>query len=766
MVANLLAAHLVRFKLQASGTRLWTGIGVLSLGLLVTWGVVATHADGIANESWLSYPLLWGLLNVGLFAACAAGVYRALAMDARSGQERLAWLGAALVIGSLGLVGTLIGTPAPESMRILYQLIKGSLAALVLLAGCWLLFQKRAGIVLLHGGVGLLMAYEVLVGTQHVEMQMTVAEGERTNFAYDSRAVELAIVDRNAPDQERHVVIAQRLLTSGAKLSDERLPFDLQVVEYLPNAFPERMPSGEKSTATQGLGKMQRLVPMQTSKGTDSQADFPGAYVQLLKKGATGDAADLGTYMLSTALDPALQLFPFVEEIELPAAAAEGSTPAAQPQTFDLALRFVRHYKDYELELVDFQKNDYIGTNNARDFRSVINLYGVDGSKRLDHYNIWMNNPLRFGRETFYQSEFRPEAATPTTVLQVVENEGWMAPYVACMIVAAGMFYQFGMGLSRFFERLSRPAASSAEVDEVEFVSDDAAAKLSTARGSRLSWGLPLGIASLVVLSILGYGARRRRWSKEYLDQVVTKQFQLSAFADLPVVMGGRSLPLQSLANQRLMQISDLQSFKVKDPDPTDDEDPKSQPSSEWLLDMVARPEVADQYPVFRIENDTLVKSLGLEVSESRRYAYADFEAKLPELREQLAPLKQKPKDQWTVEERKRDDLLRTVSLYLDVRSWFGDLETTMRTDFPQLFSEDKDKLQHASEVLDMVCRLAMFAEESKDFRVPLVIPLHIGEADGSITRFGRLERRWESYPVATGFRALTGPSACSRRRE
>lgn len=97
MVANLLAAHCLRFKLQSTGTRLWTGLGVLGLGLVVTWAVVATHTDGLANESWLSYPLLWALLNLGLFATSAACIYRAVATAGSTVKERLAWIGAALV---------------------------------------------------------------------------------------------------------------------------------------------------------------------------------------------------------------------------------------------------------------------------------------------------------------------------------------------------------------------------------------------------------------------------------------------------------------------------------------------------------------------------------------------------------------------------------------------------------------------------------------------------------------------------------------------
>ena len=744
MIANLLAAHLVRFKLQSEGPRLWGGLGLIVLGVLVTWAVVATHNQGVIAESWMSYDLLWGACNFGLFVLAATCAYRAVASESMPAVARR-WLGGGgAALFGLGALGLYIGTPAPESMRILYQLIKGGLASLVLLAGCLLVFRKRAGIVLLHGGIGLLMAYEVLVGTQHIETQMVIPEGEVVTFSHDQRGVELAVVDPSDPHEERHVVIGQSLITDGNVISDERLPFDIKVLEYIPNGFPERLKPGEKSIATKGLGRMQQIVRTERSTGTESEVEFPGAYVQLLKKGeGSEESRDMGVYMLSTATDPALHLFPFVEKVEVAGAGEEDA--ASDTQTYELALRFIRYYKDYGVELVDFQKNDYAGTTHARDFRSIVNFYDVDGEKLLDRYEIWMNNPLRWSGETFYQGSFRPASATPTTILQVVENEGWMAPYVACMIVALGMFFQFGLGLLRFVDRRTRVVSETdatdkeAEVEETGFLG----------RHRWMYWGVPLSVAVFVGLSLLSYGARQRT--------VVKEDFQLSAFADLPVVMGGRSLPLESLAMMRLMQISDLQSFKEKDPDPTDGEDPKSQPASKWLLDMIARPEIADEYPAFRIENDVIARTLGLEIAESRRYAYADFEEKLPELRKQMQQLKEskKPKTRWTVEERKRAELLNKVSQYLDVRSWFGSLEPQIRQDFPELYTEESSRLQRASDVLGMVRRLQMFAEESKEFRVPLVIPLHIGEAEGSLTRFENLERRWESYPVATGFHAM-----------
>ena len=67
---------------------------------------------------------------------------------------------------------------------------------------------------------------------------------------------------------------------------------------------------------------------------------------------------------------------------------------------------------------------------------------------------IWMNNPLRFSGDTFYQSGYfrDPETGFESTTLSVVSNNSWMLPYLACMIVATGMLAHFGTVLLRFLD--------------------------------------------------------------------------------------------------------------------------------------------------------------------------------------------------------------------------------------------------------------------------------------------------------------------------
>ena len=118
-----------------------------------------------------------------------------------------------------------------------------------------------------------------------------------------------------------------------------------------------------------------------------------------------------------------------------------------------IEVRFQRNYKPYEVKLVDVSRTNYVGTATPRDYRSEIEITNPnDGS--TDKFTLWMNNPLRYKGETFYQSGFQAlEDGKEASTISVVNNTGWMLPYIACMIVSFGMFAQFGQTLFRFLDK-------------------------------------------------------------------------------------------------------------------------------------------------------------------------------------------------------------------------------------------------------------------------------------------------------------------------
>ncbi|MEX2286629.1 MAG: cytochrome c biogenesis protein CcsA, partial [Planctomycetaceae bacterium] len=89
-------------------------------------------------------------------------------------------------------------------------------------------------------------------------------------------------------------------------------------------------------------------------------------------------------------------------------------------------------------------------------------------------------------------------------------------------------------------------------------------------------------------------------------------------------VFQGRIEPIDTLARNSLRIISDRQTFI--------DGDGRRQPAIRWLLDVIAKPEIAAEHRVFRIEYPEVLSALELEARKGFRYSYAELEAHKAEI--------------------------------------------------------------------------------------------------------------------------------------
>ena len=180
LLVNLFAAHLVRFKVAADGWRLRGGLSVVALGVLVTALVIRTGMnDTLGSELSPAFCNgLWHALRATLAGFALAGGYLlVLSFERRRGEWYLL-----LVIDLLlaALAVWLFVRPDvrldDSGLRILWQLVKGLAAGGILLAGCVMAFRKRAGIVLLHGGVAL---HDVQRAVDRADCQRSPDENRR-----------------------------------------------------------------------------------------------------------------------------------------------------------------------------------------------------------------------------------------------------------------------------------------------------------------------------------------------------------------------------------------------------------------------------------------------------------------------------------------------------------------------------------------------------------------------------------------------------------
>jgi hypothetical protein len=112
----------------------------------------------------------------------------------------------------------------------------------------------------------------------------------------------------------------------------------------------------------------------------------------------------------------------------------------------------VRYYKPYRVRLLDFTHDVYKGTDTPKNFSSRIQLTNAEKAENREIL-IYMNNPLRYGGETYYQGGF--EKGDKTSILQVVRNPVWLTPYLSCTLVGVGHVVQFLSHLIGFARRSS-----------------------------------------------------------------------------------------------------------------------------------------------------------------------------------------------------------------------------------------------------------------------------------------------------------------------
>lgn len=87
--------------------------------------------------------------------------------------------------------------------------------------------------------------------------------------------------------------------------------------------------------------------------------------------------------------------------------------------------------------------------------------------------------------------------------------------------------------------------------------------------------------------------------------------FAFNEFGQLPVVFNGRLKPIDSLARNSLLQIREKQTLDLE-PWKKWYQSQEIIPANQWLANLIMNPQVADSWPVFRLDNPDLITFLKL----------------------------------------------------------------------------------------------------------------------------------------------------------
>ena len=391
MLINLVVAHSITFKIRIkSGKRLALGSLFLILGLTLTWMVYS-----------------------GMFTPEVAA------------------------------------TTEESYKRILYRFLRSFAPALTLMVACLFLYGKRGGIILLHGGMILLLLSELITTISHREGTILIPEGSSANFIDDSLKHELVLIDRSSAGEfDQVLTIPHTRLRANKTLQDPALPFDVKVIKLMRNSqFPQPVKPGVNNYGINaGIGTQHFGPEIKQENGVSMGGrNTPAMVLEFLSK---EDGKSLGTYFFS--------MYFYARALNLQVADKYQAIKVGN-KTFDMQMRNRREYllskgstKPFNIKLLDFRFDKYIGTKTPSNFSSLIRL--EDEEKSVNRLvNIWMNNPLRYADRNFFQQAYTPDEKG--TILQVVSNDGWMLPYICFMIIGLGMTIHFSQTLYFFIRK-------------------------------------------------------------------------------------------------------------------------------------------------------------------------------------------------------------------------------------------------------------------------------------------------------------------------
>ena len=303
---------------------------------------------------------------------------------------------------------------------------------------------RKSGIFMTHLGLILLLLGQLGTDLLSTESAMRLEEGETKNYSEDFHANELVFINKSLPNEDEVIAIPEKFIAAKQPITHPQLPFTVKVKEYWPNSYLTNFgpfiadalakEGFVRNSADQGVGPKVMVLPMPVVTAMDSR-NIPTAVIEV----SAGGAAK-GAWLVSSQT-------------------GAKQTVEHDGKTWELALRFQRHYKPYSFTLLNFTHERYPGTELPKDFRSRVRV--VNPSRNEDReVEIFMNNPLRYDGLAFYQASFEP--GDKVTILQVVKNPGWLTPYFACLMVGLGLAVQFMIHLTGFVQKRMSPATPAA----------------------------------------------------------------------------------------------------------------------------------------------------------------------------------------------------------------------------------------------------------------------------------------------------------------
>ncbi len=457
---------------------------------------------------------------------------------------------------------------------------------------------KHLGMIMIHGGLLLLLAGGFVTAIYQEESAMIIPEGESRNYSEAFREFELTITEKTAAGTDKVTAIPDALLQTGASFPlGEKLP-TVKIDTYHRNATLRalsQLPKGTPVKVTHGIGTTTPLAYQEQKESfDDNNPNAPLGFVTL----NDAQGAQLGTWVVSAALTESLGAQPFTHA----------------GKNFELSLRRARVYHAFTVKLNQFTHEKYPGTKTPRRFASDVTV--EDGGVTLRNFVISMNQPLRHGGATLFQSSFgNSREGKDITVLQVVRNPGAWIPYASVLIMSLGLLWHFGSSLFRF---LAARAKATATLALLACLLPAQAAE--TAWDSQVFGEIPVQNAGRVQpIETLANGSllqmrSRRELALTKLERVAfgqkpstwTAEQRTEIFQEIPGLKDNQAV-LDSLETRPLP----LHGGSLS--------------AVDWLIEVAFRAHLARHLPTFRVDNPVVLRMTGRDPEKTKFASWDDI---------------------------------------------------------------------------------------------------------------------------------------------
>jgi hypothetical protein len=300
--------------------------------------------------------------------------------------------------------------PFPGTVLVMWVLFFNLISSIIFRIG----FKRaKLGNLLIHIGLVVLLIGGFFTFYYAQESVLSLQEGQGSNLSQAYHSWELAVWEGTGQNRDVYAVDSDDL-EQDDEVIFEGLDLKIGILAYFKNSeisFDQTSSGQMNVNNSSGIRAISNKKPEK-----EPTRNSPGILFKISNHAAKGSILLYGRDPRPTGLK-------------------------INQKNFFFSLRKKRYFLPFYLELLDFKKKMYPGSDIARSYESQVIIRTRDFSRKV---LISMNKPLRHKDFTIFQSSFFiAQNGTESSVLAVVKNSGRMFPYISSLIIFLGLLIHF-----------------------------------------------------------------------------------------------------------------------------------------------------------------------------------------------------------------------------------------------------------------------------------------------------------------------------------